>query len=285
MCSGVLLLDTKKSLPVKKIYRNYIWRILKALIIWSILYKVYRISADGSISPAEIKNILKETILFDHEFHLYYLHIMLIIYIMLPLTKIITENSSKNLLMYIIAVWFVFAIVYPTVRNVYPLSILKGIPLQWLINMTYGSIGYTILGYYINKYPLGVKSSVGLSVIGFLITFVGTYVISDISGTFYNGLLEGMSVGVCLYSAGLFSLLQRAEKKPENIFGTFVTSLSESSFFIYLFHVFLIYTMTRHKIDLYIFPIIISIPLISGAIMLISMSVYVFYCKITRKQK
>lgn len=280
MCSGALLLNPQKKLSVKKLFLHNILRVVVAMIFWSILYKFYHLIAEHNITFQGFKNIVVETLLFKQEFHLYYIHIILIVYIILPITKIITQNASKTQLEYLLCVWFVFAVIYPTVKMLYPFSALTGIPLQWLINMTYGSIGYTILGYYLKNYKLSLKYSLAFAIIGFVITFGGTYILSVKNNEFYSNLLEGMTIGVCFYAIGLFSLLASVKKHSDGIFSKTVTYISKASFTIYLCHVFFIYAMPHFKIDLYAIPVIISIPIVSVLIMILSTAVYFVFSKI-----
>lgn len=272
MCSGVLLLYRQKAIPVSRLYSRYIPRIMLAAFIWDFIYKLYHLEANGSLCFENIKKAAADTALFDHEFHLYYLHIMLIVYIILPALKTITDNAAEPLLRYLIFVWFAFAVAYPTLKGCFPLNRLKGIPLQWSINMTYGSAGYLLLGYYLKKYPLNKRLAVLLAAAGFTFTFAGTCTATYLKGALYSGFMEGMSIGVCLYAAGLFALLLRMPEPGKAAAGV-ISYTARSSFFVYLFHMLLIYTMRERGADVHILPIPFSVPLLSVSVLAISLTV------------
>ena len=126
----------------------------------------------------DIFQAFKEVLLFKQEFHLYFLQIMVVVYVFLPVTRIITKHAAKKELKYALAVWFLLGIVYPTVKPFWPVTLLSGIPVQWMINMTYAAIGYGLLGYYLSQYLISLKWSILFLVVGFLGVDGGTVFMS-----------------------------------------------------------------------------------------------------------
>lgn len=80
MCSGATLLRPEKDLPIKRLYSKNMLRIVVALFAWALLYKLFHLMASGALSGAGLFQAVKELLLFNHEFHLYYLHIIIIVY-------------------------------------------------------------------------------------------------------------------------------------------------------------------------------------------------------------
>lgn len=154
MCSGALLLDPDKPLSFKKLYTRNLPRIVLALFFWALCYKAYHLIAADNLNTAAIVQAAKELLLFRHEYHLYFLHIMMLVYVLLPIMRVFTRHASRTELRYALILWFLLGIVYPTLRPYWPLSLLGGIPSQWMLNMTYAAIGYGLLGYYINCYTI-----------------------------------------------------------------------------------------------------------------------------------
>ena len=103
---------------------------------------------------------------------------MLLVYLWLPITRLVVAHASKHNLQYLLGIWFVFGIVYPTLRDFWPFTLLAGIPVQWLVNMTYAAIGYTVLGYYLKTYPIPLRGALVCLISGFLIVFGGTSFLS-----------------------------------------------------------------------------------------------------------
>lgn len=109
---------------------------------------------------------------------------------------------------YILGLWALLGIVYPTVKDFWPFTLLVGIPLQWRMNMTYASIGYTLLGWYLSsgkdrrrcrgcaarrrELPRGIYRQLG----GLRLP----------QGPCRLGFLEGMGVPMCLLAVGAYQL-------------------------------------------------------------------------------
>ncbi len=238
MCSGVLLLDKDKHISIHKLYTRYIPRILIALAFFSILYKAFHLVLAKTFSANDIKIVILDLLVFKDEFHLYYLHIILLVYILLPVTKIFINNASKKEIEYLLVVFFIFGIIYPTANYLVPNFNLTGIPKQWGLNMTYTSIGYTILGYYLDQYGLSTKKSLSAVIIGLSFSILGTYMLSRHNDKLILSLFEGMSFGICMYSLGMFALISKISSiKSKNISNLFY-AISKASFSIYLVHVF-----------------------------------------------
>ena len=100
MCSGALLLNPEKKLTIKSIYTKYLPRLLAAMFIWALLYKVFHGLVSDSFSADDLLLWLKELLLFNHEQHLYYLHIALLLYAMLPVLRVFVKNAGKAELQY-----------------------------------------------------------------------------------------------------------------------------------------------------------------------------------------
>ncbi len=280
MCSGVLLLDPSKEITIKRFYFRNILRIVLAMFIWSMFYKVYHLIASGTLEISSLIQSLKEVILLKQEVHMYFIHIMIIVYVFLPITRVFIKNATQKELLYALSIWFILGIVYPTVRVYYPFNLLSGIPVQWLINMTYASIGYGILGFYLTRYPLSTKCNCLLFVVGFIFVFGLTMYMSAKNELLYEGFLEGMSVGVALLATGIFGLCYNMNDKMSCNVSAHCTKLSKGSFCIFLVHVFVIYLLNHLGIGVNDFPCFVSIPLLSALNLLLSYAIYFILSKI-----
>ena len=154
MCSGALLLDPNRELTLKKLYARNLLRIVLAMLVWAKAYKAYHLFVSGTLGMTSLLQACKQVLLFDQETHFYFIHIMIIVYAFLPVTRVFVRYASKNDMIYALVLWFLLGIAYLTVRSFWPFSSLSGIPAQWLINMTYAAIGYGILGYFLRCHPI-----------------------------------------------------------------------------------------------------------------------------------
>lgn len=285
MASGALLLPPERELTVRKIYTRYIPRALTALFFWAACYKLVFLALRGSLTPWDLEAAAKNLLLFRHEEHLYYLHIMLLVYAFLPLTRLIAARADQRLLEYVLVLWFALGIVYPTVRTLWPFTLLGGIPAQWRMNMTYTSIGYTLLGYYLAAYHPCPRRSVSALVLlaGFLLAFGGTWAASAAVGKPDSHFLEGMGVGMFLVALGEWGLC-RTISLPEWA-GQLTVRFSNASFCVYLTHVFFLQAFARHGIRAVEGPVLLTAPVVSVLIIACCCGLYALLSRIPGVRK
>ena len=280
LCSGVLFLNPQKELPVRKLYSRYILRIAAALFFWAFAYKLYYLLAGGTLSLGALVQAAKEVLLFKHEFHLYFLHIILLFYAMLPIVRRFVSHASRAELRYALVLWFAVGILYPTLRPFWPFSLLSGIPSQWLLSQAYAAMGYGLLGFYLKRYGISLRASILSAAAGFSIVFGGTVGMSLFTGAFYAGFFEGMTVGPALLAAGAFGLFLHASEHLRGKGAALVTYLSKASFCVYLVHVFVLNVFTHFGITAHLFLPALSIPVVSVCNLGVSLCVYFVLSKI-----
>ena len=285
MASGALLLPPERALTVRSIYTRYIPRALAALFFWAACYKLVFLTLRDSLTPWDLEAAVKNMLLFRHEEHLYYLHIMLLVYAFLPITRLIARHADRRLLEYGLGLWFVLGIAYPTVRTLWPFTLLGGVPVQWRMNMTYASIGYTLLGYYLTAYhPRPRRSVCALCLLaGFLVSFGGTWAASLAAWKPDGHFLEGMNAGMFLVALGEWGLC-RTVSLPEWA-GRLATGLSKASFCAYLTHVFFLQAFARHGIRAAEGPVILTAPVISALIIVCCCGLYALLSRIPGVRK
>ena len=280
MASGALLLKPEKELTLKKLYTRMLPRILAALFFWALCYKLVYLALMDSLTLPDVTDAVKHLLLFHHEEHFYYLHITILAYAALPVTRLVARYADRRLLEYALALWFLLGILYPTVRTFWPFTLLSGVPVQWWMNMTYASIGYMLLGYYLSSYH--PRPSRGLSGIlllaGFLLTFWGTCFLSYAAGRPDGHFLEGMGAPVFLVVLGMWGLCQAAELSPSG--GKGVAFFSRASFCIYLTHIFCLQAFARWGLRAVDGPVLVTIPLISGLIVCCCCAGYVVLSRV-----
>ncbi len=281
MCSGALMLDPKKEITIKKLWTKYLPRILAALFFWAAAYMIpdiVKASRAEGLSPGMLLDYLKDLVLFRHHFHLYFLHIIILFYALLPLSRIVTRFSKKSELRYILAVWFVLGVLYPFLRLYSPFSMLGGIPAQYALNLTYCSVGYGLLGFYIKKYAAARPSRwLLLYLAGFVLTFAGMTA-TNLSGTVSAVFWEGGSPGVAMMAAGIFGFF--SSRQPKAACPKAFVTLSLASFCIYLVHDFFNIIFRHFGLTITLFAPALSIPALSLAVLGLSFCVYLLLSKI-----
>ena len=242
LCSGALLLPPEKEVTVRRVWTKYIPRIAAALFFWAAAYEGVDLllgwRASGVLEPAAIQRALLDLVLFRHKNHLYYLHITLLVYAVLPLTRRFVAAADRLLLLYALGIWFVLGCLAPTLKFLPPFDQLGGIPAQWPVNLTWGAVGYGLLGYVLTEEAprFRPRTFALLYILGTAATFGLTLTASVKAGGLYQVFLQGNSPGVCLQAAGLYglcvSLWHSRERWP------LAETVSKASFCIYLTHLF-----------------------------------------------
>ena len=96
--TGALLLE-KNNITIKKIYTQYVPRILFCLILWHILYYFYQYP---SFTITNVIQAIKNGILGVTYSHLWYLYLLLGFYIVLPILNKLVKTLDKKELLYLL---------------------------------------------------------------------------------------------------------------------------------------------------------------------------------------
>ena len=241
MCSGALMLG--RDISLKRLFGHNLLRIVAAMMVWAFLYRLYHL-LPGGLTLSGVWEAVKHTLLLHHEFHFYYLHILLLVYLALPVTRVFIRAASRRELEYALAFWLVTGILFPLLGYLWPFSLMTAIPAWYVMGAAYSSIGYGVLGHYLRQYGRTIRRRwCWLALLGgWLFTFSGTALASLKEGALVDIFLEGWSPGPMLMAAGLFGLLLGVKTWPNKRL-KFTGRLSKASFCIYLVHVFFLYTL------------------------------------------
>ena len=183
LCSGALLLDEKRGADVRHIWTRSIPHILITLFFWASAYAFAPLLYHRSLCRETIAKALMDILCWRHEQHLYFLHIVVLVYAALPVTRAFLRRADEKTIRYALALWAFSGVLLPTARALGLLFWLDGIPVQWALSLTWSSIGCTTLGWRLRKKPLRAGTSIALVLLGFAICYVGTAVLSIRKGT------------------------------------------------------------------------------------------------------
>lgn len=286
MVSGTLFLNEKKEISVKKMYSKYILRIVLTLIIFACAYEIFDIMAGyfskGVFEEAQIRKGIENLLTLNTHFHLYYLYIIVIIYMLVPLLKVFLKSATRRNFEYLLGFLYLFAILLPFLKSILPFDVIgKGMTGQYMINLTYGMLFYFLLGHYFNKYTLTKKTQNIIIIMGItaaVVTFLTTTFETKIHGQFTGRYIEAMTVNVSLMAAGLFIFIKRISHyiRNEKIFSL----VSNASFTIYLVHDFYNIILDKLGLNLNAFSTLLSIPLLLLLVSGLSFITYLILRKI-----
>ena len=278
MCSGALLLS--RDIPLKRLYGHNFLRILVILLFWALVAQGYRLVAAG-ITPAGIWNAVKNVLLFRHETHFYFLHILLLVYVFLPITRVFVRNATEKELRYFLIVWAVTGILIPLLQYFPPFSAIAPVRDWYRMNIAYSSIGYGVLGHYLRQHGRTVPRKwylLSLSA-GVAVIFAGTALASLHEGRLVEIFLDGWSPGALLFALGLFGLVLSVRNwKPALV--RFTGRLSSASLCIYLIHGVFLEVLEKLGLTATVFFPLVSIPAIVILVIALNWLVYEVLCRI-----
>lgn len=287
MITGALLLDPAKKLTPWKIYQRYFFRILICLLFWALMYELYFIAGYWILyrqfDPKWFADAFKSVFMFEHHFHLYYLQVLLIFYILLPIVRGFVASADRSTLRYALAVWAVLGLIFPYVFTFEPFSKMTGILSEYPIHLTYSALGYGLLGYYLKTASLRrwhLKYFVILFVIGFLGIYIPTVFQSHAQNGSYQGLLEAFTPPVALLSVGIYGIVTSlCDGKTERDLPKAVW-LSKASFCVYLVHHFFVMLIRTYLYTYYQTACLIVIPALTVVVLGASLLTYVILKRI-----
>ena len=260
MCSGALMLC--RDITPRRIFTHNMPRILCAMFAWAFLYRFAALVDDG-FTLAGLWDAVKRTLLFQHEFHFYFLHMLILVYAFLPAARVFVRSASRRELEYLLGLWAVTGILIPLLVNFWPFTLVEPLNLRYKMSQTYSCIGYALLGHYLRQYGGSIKRRwyVLALLAGVAITFGGCAVLSLRGGALNTIPLEGMSPGPMLTALGLFGLVLARKEWPAPVV-KITGRLAQAAFCTYLSHILVLRVLLRLGIDPGASPCLLWIPVV-----------------------
>lgn len=248
MVTGVLLLNPRKELSIKKIYSKYILNIVVAAFIWGIVYKLIRVITTGGISEnGGIFTVLKSFLIGfftgSLEFHFWYVYALIGIYIALPILRAFVKSADKRTLEYFIIVWIIINGLLVLTQGGY-FEFLSVVSNNFhFVGIFVSYIGYTILGYYLDKYEMNKIQKIVIIIAGLVgLLSCGFMTIYD-NLTFGNARIEytnPICPGIIVYAIMVFMIFKNMNIKYCSLFSKVVCRIGKNTLGIYFMHMILI---------------------------------------------
>lgn len=241
MVSGALFLDPNRELLIEELYKKNIFRIAICIIVWGFLYSLLDQYLYGTLSAKSVLIAVYGIITGNTGYHLWFLYTLVMLYIAVPLFRLITCHASKRQLEYALIMWGVFSLLIGQINAFaaeaeFSTSLL---PYSPFVITGYG--GYFLLGYYLTAYPFEgkIKKACYLlaclsacAIIGGKLLFLSVWKVESATFELPLGVLSG------LIAAAIFTLAQKC--RISNAASPLLSFLGQRSFGIYLTHVFFI---------------------------------------------
>lgn len=270
MLSGLFLVSPEKE------NSTVIKRVLKIVVlfyVWSAFYAFQGVAVDilrGEFSQVVWKASV-ERFIFGH-IHMWFLQMLCGFYILIPIAKQIC--AKKETIQYYIFLWILFRFLIPCLTNTFHLDIVQARVDSLGLDTLVGNFGYFLLGYYLNTTDIKKQTRCIIYILGVVSVFMTAVLTvwdSRQTGTYVETWFSPSSVNILIMTVAVFigfkySSLFEKVKKPY-----IWKKLANYTFFVYMFHMFIIEKLNLIGITTVSFPAVISIPVLTIFTFLVSL--------------
>jgi len=284
--SGALLLQPSKiNEPIRVFFKKRFKRIGLAFIFWSPIYLIWAFFV--SQTPITSNNIIQGSIfsLFSGSYyHFWFLYLIAGLYLLTPILRAVVSCDDKKILKYLILLWFVGVSIVPVIQ------LLSGYSLNDTLFVMGGSIGYFVLGAYLQRVKIRSSILYALFFLGFIFTIASTWLMrfpfNSIGQNYF--FFDYLSANVILTSVSMFMILSKFPtdwpKNKHPIIRRVVHSISKNTLPIYLFHLIIMETLQRgylgFKLSLTTMNPLLGIPVITIVTLFITLGLVLLMKKV-----
>jgi surface polysaccharide O-acyltransferase-like enzyme len=223
MVSGALLLHKEEEVSV--FFKKRASKIILPFLAWSVIYYIYKFGIENFTITQFIKRFAEN----DIYYHLWYLYLLIIIYLLIPLLRKLVQNTPTSLILYYIVLSIALDNIVTTSSRFFDIS-----P-QLYINGFSVYISYFLMGYLVFQRKIFKDYKKHLYVAGLIAVFaiiIGTLLMTDYKGQFNNYFYRSESIFVFTYTTAMMVFILNRKDKILS----FTKSVSQLSFTIYFVH-------------------------------------------------
>lgn len=246
MISGAMILRTEVT-SYKVFFKKRIVPLLVSLLSWSLIYSLFTqyYLQKSTMNVWEFLMTFAYNFVMDRSYvHLWFLYAIIAVYLTVPLVSRMIKNCTEKELRYYLILWFTISIAYRFITEMVLRITSENLNIPIMnIPLFMGYLGYFILGYYLFHYEVSVKLKTvlyNLGVVSFFLAPVATYFASMHSGVLDEMFYGNYSITTFFMSAGVFLIFKEKDAaisaKMNNKVRRLVSSISKTSFSIYLIH-------------------------------------------------
>lgn len=262
MLSGLFLVSPdKKNIALGK-------RILKLVLlfyVWSAFYGFQGIIIDA-LTGEFTKEFLIESIgrFISGHLHMWFLKTLLGFYILIPIAQQIC--ASKQCLQYYLLLWVIFQFSVPCLTDLFHLQTAQSQINSLNLDILAGNFGYFLLGYYLNTTDIKKEIRRIVYALGLIAAYLTIHLsIRDsiaagacVEKWFGPGSPNVLAMSIAIFTFFKYCKAFNSVKNPH-----LWEKLSGCTFFIYMFHIFVLEKLSLIGITPLSFPVAISIPVLT----------------------
>lgn len=230
MTTGALLLDETKEVSFGKIFKKYLPRILGALIVFGLIFRVFDMIMNAEkMSITVFINAFYKIFTGTSWSHMWYLYLLIGLYVLLPFYRKIAAHSTAIEIKYLLGIYALFL-------SILPLTQLWNVNTGFYIHVSTIYPFYLLAGYAIHKKIIPVSKWMAVSAV--LLSTAGIVIFTFMRWKYNIDIMEQLwrysSILVIMQSLGIFSLVERIGNagKWRKLF----VEIDNCSFGIYLIH-------------------------------------------------
>lgn len=266
--SGTVLLPSKSGFS--KFYSRRFAKLVPPLVIWSILGVILYVGL-GQMSWSQGRDAIFHIPLRPAIGIYWFVYVMAGLYLLAPFISPWLREAGKRQIEFFLMLWGVNMLI-PWINQFFP-DFLPGFAMNgnyyWMLSYFGGFLGYWILGYYLNKYPIkpGWNCKCMMLVCLTVAYPLAIYILKT-KGCETQILLDNLQMGSALVVASLYTIMQNLHM-PDKIQRA-LSATAKYSFCIYLTHIYIarqLYWGLFDGSEIHIFPrtfIIALMTLITG---------------------
>lgn len=268
MITGTLFLNAS-SCTFERIWKH-VKKTILIIVFWGFIYNFICLFLIEGFSVSTVVNSLKMIVLADttYCYQFWYLYALIPMYFLLPIFNAFVKNASNKDFTIIVALFFVFSIIVPTV-----LKYTGDFGAESLLDkfsLFCSLFFYMLLGAYLNR--LNVKKSVGCVLLAVAVLVFGIAVVCEILNISIGPeRLYGYDAPyTCIVASSIFILAQ-AKNTFSNISQKVFGAISKYSLGIYILHVIIIQMLRKiAHLDTSFAPACVSLPILVAVVFIIS---------------
>ena len=262
MVTGYLMLRPSKELSLKKLYLNYILRIIVAAFVYGIIYKIERMILDNSYDGilGFVKGYVVEFATGKLEFHFWYVYAIVGVYIAIPILRAFIKSADRRLIEYFLIVWVIANLFFVISKSGYIPFVSNVLDQYHFVGMFVEYLGYPVLGFYLMNYDFSKKVRIISVVVGLL------FIVVAIGLTVYDVVLYGQyrieymaycGIFVMAYSVGMCFIFKNLSLKYDSFVPKIIYKLGQNTLGMYFIHMVFVILIFQYNICNYqIFPVV-----------------------------
>lgn len=243
MVSGALMLDERRSVTLRSLFRKNIKGIVTLIVLWGVIYAaVYQLliplGSGEHIGPANIKKFI---LALRGHWHMWFLYMILGLYLSTPLIRTFTRRETKELPLYFTLVALLTIFMKPIVSAIAVfcpgvLLFNELIDSHLYVQFFGGYAAYYVMGWYFSQFEISPKKRATL----YLATIVAAFSMAAFMWFTKNrSLYENLGLADFFLSVGVFVALSRLKPFLESLSDrgkNFVVLASKTAFGVYIIH-------------------------------------------------